>query len=304
MGTAGEFDREQADLLRRIADAEADTKERLTRSERRIAEVILDDPRAATRLSIAALAELAAVSEPTVNRFCRKFEPRGYPEFKLRLAQSLVLGMPYVSPALTPGDDAATYTGKIVDSAISSLRGLPAQLPGSLVERVVDLLLAARRVFFFGLGVSSTVARDAEHHFFRFDLPVTAHEDVLMQRMYAASAAAGDLFFMISHTGRTREIIDVAKLAAQRGATVVALTAAGSPLAGCSDCAIELELREDTDAYMPMTSRLAHLAVLDVLAAGVTLRRGEALQPHLRAIKESLLDTRLSRTPDPENSTP
>jgi RpiR family carbohydrate utilization transcriptional regulator len=70
-----------------------------------------------------------------------------------------------------------------------------------------------------------------------------------------------------------------------------------------SDCAIELEAREDTDAYMPMTSRLAHLAVLDVLAAGVTLRRGEALQPHLRAIKESLRDTRLSHTPASESNT-
>ena len=49
---------------------------------------------------------------------------------------------------------------------------------------------------------------------------------------------------------------------------------------------------EDTDAYMPMTSRLVHLAVLDVLAAGVTLRRGESLQTHLRAIKESLRATR------------
>ena len=59
-----------------------------------------------------------------------------------------------------------------------------------------------------------------------------------------------------------------------------------------SNLPIALEVTEDTDAYMPMTSRLAHLAVLDVLATAVTLRRGEALQPHLRAIKESLRATR------------
>jgi RpiR family carbohydrate utilization transcriptional regulator len=264
----------------------------LTKSERRIAAVILDDPRGATRLSIAALAERAGVSEPTVNRFCRKFEPRGYPEFKLRLAQSLVLGVPYVSSAVTPGDDTATYTAKIVDSAVASLRGLPAQLPAELVERVVDALLNARRIFFCGLGVSSAVAQDAEQHFFRFALPVSAHADVLMQRMHAAAADGGDLFFMISHTGRTRELVDVARLARDRGAEVVALTATASPLARVSTMAIALDVSEDTDAYMPMTSRLAHLAVLDVLAAGVTLRRGEALQPHLRAIKESLRATR------------
>ncbi len=253
--------------------------------------------RAATRHSIAVLAELAGVSEPTVNRFCRKFEPRGYPEFKLRLAQSLVRGLPYVSSAVGPDDDTATFTAKILDSAVFSLRTIAEQLPPDLVDRVVDKLLAARRIFFFGLGVSSAVAQDAEHHFFRFALPVSAHADVLMQRMHAAAAGPEDLFFMISHTGRTRDLVDTARLALDRGACVVALTAAGTPLAKASSVAIELNVTEDTDAYMPMTSRLAHLAVLDVLAAGVSLRRGEELQSHLRAIKESLRATRFAPAP-------
>jgi RpiR family carbohydrate utilization transcriptional regulator len=274
---------------------------RLTKSERRIVAVIQDDPRAATRYSIATLAELAGVSEPTVNRFCRKFEPRGYPEFKLRLAQSLVHGLPFVSSAVAPDDDTATFTAKILDSAVFSLRTLAEQLPTQLVDRVVDELLSARRILFFGLGVSSAVAQDAEHHFFRFALPVSAHGDVLMQRMHAAAASSADLFFMISHTGRTRDLVETAKLARERQATVIALTAAGTPLARASSLAIELNVSEDTDAYMPMTSRLAHLAVLDVLAAGVSLRRGEELQPHLRAIKESLRATRFAPATGPAN---
>ncbi len=268
--------------------------ERLTKSERRVAEVILDDPRTATRLSIAALAERAQVSEPTVNRFCRKFEPAGFPAFKLRLAQSLVLGVPYVSSAVAPGDDTQTVTSKILDGAAQTLRALPAQLPSTLIDQVVDELLNARRIFFCGMGVSGVVAQDAEHHFFRFDLPVSAHSDSLMLRMYAAAASPGELFFVISHTGRTRELVEIAQLARQRNATVVALTARGSALARSSDLAIELEVAEDTDAYMPMTSRLQHLAVLDVVAAGVALRRGERLQSRLRAIKESLRTTRFA----------
>lgn len=290
---------QDSNLLHEIGSA----ARRLTKSERRIVDAILDDPRAATRLSIAALAELARVSEPTVNRFCRKFEPRGYPEFKLRLAQSLVLGLPYVSSSIAPDDGTATYTTKILDSAVLSMRALGDQLPPALVDAVIDRLLAAQHIFFFGLGISSAVAQDAEHHFFRFALPVTAHADVLMQRMHAAAARKDHLFFMISHTGRTRDLVDIANLATARGAEVVALTAAGSPLAKASSLAIELEVSEDTDAYMPMTSRLAHLVVLDVLAAGVSLRRGEALQPHLRAIKESLRATRFAPLPGGKQST-
>ena len=39
---------------------------------------------------------------------------------------------------------------------------------------------------------------------------------------------------------------------------------------------------------LPMTSRIIQLTVLDVLATGMTLRRGVDFQPHLRKIKESL----------------
>jgi RpiR family carbohydrate utilization transcriptional regulator len=275
-------------LLNAIESAEG----RLTRSDRLIASVIKDDPQAATRLSIAALAARAGVSEPTVNRFCRKFEPAGYPAFKLRLAQCLVLGVPYLSSAVEPGDDTHTVTGKIIDSTVASLERLRAQLQPAVIEAVVEAMLGARRIYFFGLGVSNAVASDAQHHFFRFDLPVQANGDVLMQRMLASAADERDLFFMISHTGRTRELVEIATIAASRGATLVALTAVGSPLARCSDILIGLSENEDTDSYMPMTSRLIHLAALDVLAAAFTLRRGEALQPQLRVIKESLLATR------------
>lgn len=61
----------------------------LNRSERKVAEVILADPQAATRASIAVLAKAAGVSEPTVNRFCKRFNTAGFPDFKLHLAQAL-----------------------------------------------------------------------------------------------------------------------------------------------------------------------------------------------------------------------
>ena len=59
----------------------------LSKSERAVAETILADPEHSVHLSIARLATAAGVSEPTVNRFCRSLGCRGFPDFKLRLAQ-------------------------------------------------------------------------------------------------------------------------------------------------------------------------------------------------------------------------
>jgi RpiR family carbohydrate utilization transcriptional regulator len=59
-----------------------------------------------------------------------------------------------------------------------------------------------------------------------------------------------------------------------------------------STLAMDVDVPENTDEYMPMASRIVHLVVLDVLATGMTLRRGPDFLPHLEKIKNSLKPTR------------
>ncbi|PTU79281.1 transcriptional regulator HexR [Pseudomonas indoloxydans] len=287
------------DRVRNLLEQIQSRLDDLNKAERKVAEVILHDPQQATRFSIAALAQAAGVSEPTVNRFCRSFGANGYPELKMQLAQSLASGAAYVSRAVSADDGPEAYTRKIFGSTIASLDTACQSLDAQLVSRAVDLLIQARQIHFFGLGASASVALDAQHKFFRFNLAVSAHSDVLMQRMIASVAHTGDLFVIISYTGRTRELVEVARLARENGASVLGLTAAGSPLARASTLSLDIPLPEDTDIYMPMTSRIIQLTVLDVLATGVTLRRGVDFQPHLRRIKESLTASRYPADEEP-----
>jgi RpiR family carbohydrate utilization transcriptional regulator len=264
----------------------------LNKSETKVANVILSDPDAATQSSIAALAKKASVSEPSVNRFCKRFNASGFPDFKLKLAKSLVSGIRFVNRNVDPSDDVASYTPKIIDSTINTLASVRDKISYARVNQVVDKLIQAKRIYFFGLGASGSVARDAEHKFFRFNLPVSSHEDVLMQRMLASTGGAGDVFFIVSHTGRTKEVVEVAEIARNNGSTVIGLTAPESPLAAMCTLAMDVDVPENTDEYMPMASRIVHLVILDVLATGMTLRRGPDFLPHLEKIKGSLKPTR------------
>ena len=268
------------------------TFDSLNKSEKKVAGAILDDPEAATRSSIAILAKKAGVSEPSVNRFCKRFETAGFPDFKLKLAQCLVSGVKFVNSNVQLNDNVFKYTPKIFDNAIHDLVAIKNQIDSSIIEKVVDQLLKARRIFFFGLGTSGAVARDAENKFFRFDLPVSFHVDVLTMRMLSAAAKPGDLFFMISHTGRTKAIIDATDDARGNGAIVVGLTTPGSMLAKKSDLAIEVLVSENTEEYMAMTSRIVHLVILDVLATGFILSKGPEFLNHMEKINLSLKPTR------------
>ncbi|AZM98014.1 MurR/RpiR family transcriptional regulator [Vreelandella venusta] len=276
------------DLLDRLRER----LEELNRSERKVANVILEDPAVATSLSIASLAQAASVSEPTVNRFCRNFGAKGYPDFKIKLAQSLAGGTPYVTRAVEPGDTATQYTHKIFGATIAALDEAQREVDMAAVERMVDYLTQAKQIHFFGLGASGAVAQDAQHKFFRFNLPVMAYVDVLMQRMVAAACHTGDVVVIISYTGRTRELVDIARVARESGAVVLGITAPNSPLSLECTSTLEVATPEDTDHYMPMTSRMIQLTLIDALATGVTLRRGEDFLPHLKKIKDSLRDTR------------
>ncbi|WP_288445068.1 MurR/RpiR family transcriptional regulator [uncultured Serratia sp.] len=269
--------------------------ELLSKSERKVAEVILASPQTAIHSSIATLARMADVSEPTVNRFCRRLDTKGFPDFKLHLAQSLANGTPYVNRNVEEDDSVDSYTSKIFESVMASLDTVKANLDIAAINRAVDLLTQAKKISFFGLGASAAVAHDAMNKFFRFNIPVVYFDDIVMQRMSCMNSGEGDVVVLISHTGRTKNLVEMAHLARENDATVLAITSRDTPLAQAASLALLLDVPEDTDVYMPMVSRIAQLTLIDVLATGFTLRRGAKFRDNLKRVKEALKESRFDK---------
>ncbi|MBW7983304.1 MurR/RpiR family transcriptional regulator [Enterobacillus tribolii] len=269
--------------------------DQLSKSERKVAEVILASPQTAIHSSIATLAKMADVSEPTVNRFCRRLETKGFPDFKLHLAQSLANGTPYVNRNVEETDSVDAYTSKIFESAMASLEVAKNSLDMVAVNRAVDLLTQAKKISFFGLGASAAVAHDAMNKFFRFNIPVVYFDDIVMQRMSCMNSNDGDVVVLISHTGRTKSLVEMAHLARENDATVIAITSRDTPLAMEATLPLILDVPEDTDVYMPMVSRIAQLTLIDALATGFTLRRGAKFRDNLKRVKEALKESRFDK---------
>ncbi len=269
--------------------------EQLSKSERKVADIIMASPETTIHSSIATLAKISNVSEPTVNRFCRRLETKGFPDFKLHLAQSIATGTPYVNRNVEEDDTAASYTSKIFETAMACLNDVKKNIDTDHINRAVDLLSQAKRISFFGLGASASVAHDALNKFFRFNIPTVYFNDILMQRMSCINCTKGDVVVIISHTGRTISLIDVASIAKKNGATVIGITEKDSPLDKVCSFSICLNVPEDTDIYMPMASRIVQMTVIDVLVTGVTLRRGPAFRENLKKVKEAIKDSRFNK---------
>ncbi len=261
----------------------------LRRSDRRVAEHILSDPQAALSATIAETAREAAVSEPTVMRFCAALGFDGYQDFKLRLAQSVTLGMPATQSVLDMTDTPRAITDKVFDYTMNSLDWARKQIDHAAVAQAIEMLAAADRIEFFGFGASWIVAADAQQKFPLFGVPCLVHFDDHQQFIAASMMRPGNVAVAISNTGQTTGLIQIAQTAREAGATVIALSGdRDSTLARHCDLMLLVETLENTNVYTPTISRLAALTVIDVLAVGVAMRRGPEHQRRVSRMKRRL----------------
>ncbi|MCA6218728.1 SIS domain-containing protein [Ideonella sp. B7] len=265
-------------------------------AEQRVAELLLRDPRSFASLPVGELARRAEVSKPTVVRFCRSVGYDGLVDFKLKLAGTVNEGVPFVHRAVDEDDRAAELIIKVVDNAVSALMKYRNAAAPAAYERAIEALAGAARrqcrLEFYGMGNSGIVAQDAQHKFFRLGVNATAPGDSHVQVMSATMLRPGDCVVAFSNSGRSRDLIEGVELALRKGATLIAVTASGSPLAQLAQSHGQILLAadhpEDYDRYSPMVSRLLHLTIVDILTTGVALKLGQALRPTLQEIKSNL----------------
>lgn len=284
-------------LMERLSNAE-----RLLRpSERKVARSVLSDPAGAVRRSMASLASMAGVSEPTVMRFCTGLGFEGFQSFKFALAEALAIGIPVTHSAISMDDPISAIGIKIFDHTLSSLDRARRALDADAVTAAVDVLLAARSVLFVGLGASGIIAQDALQQAVLFGVPCAAPIDLHQQFMAASMLDEKCVIVAISNTGRSRSTLDIAAQGQRNGATLIAIVGGPSPLLDLADVGLVLRTFEDTDIYTPTVSRLAGLVLIDVLATAIAVRRGPEHLKRLQVMKESLSAFRGSAEPDARN---
>lgn len=287
------------DVLGRIKDR-LDT---LSPAERKVGAAVLADVRRAVEESIASLALRAGVSEPSVTRFCRAIGCLGVRDFKLKLAQSLVVGELYLNadaPPEMPDADAPAYWTPILADARGAIREVERQLPAAAVQAAAEAVAAARQVVTFGLGGSAAIlAEEAQYRLFRYGVNVACCPEAYFMRMTAATLGPEDVVVAVSASGRTVELIQAVSLARGYGATTIAITATASPLAEAVEHPLCVAVAETHDTLTPTSVRFAYLAVVDLLSAATGYALGPKARESLRRIKYTALTHRAGNVLEP-----
>lgn len=265
----------------------------LRRSERKVAQLVLAQPDRVIHMRIVDLAAAAEVSEPTVVRFCRAIGCQGFQSFKLTLAQALAQNTSQEPFVLSELDTARDYTYKVFDAIVETLSQVRGTLDPDAIEVAVDALCNARRVEFYGFGASSPVAIDAQHKFFRLQIASAALSDPHIQAMSAMSLTPDDVVVAISQSGRSTALLEAIDYARESGAVIIGLAPSATPVLARCTIPIPIDVESpNEDSYTPLPSRIAHLAVIDILAVGVSKMKGEEVNHHLHKLNRGLQSLR------------
>ncbi|MDR6974652.1 DNA-binding MurR/RpiR family transcriptional regulator [Streptomyces sp. 3330] len=266
----------------------------LTRSLRRVAEAVVNDPAGCAVLTVTGLAELTGTSEATVVRAARLLGYSGYRDLRLALAGLAAQQRSGRAPALTTDiavdDPLADVVAKLAEDERQTLADTAAALDTGQLEAAVTAAAAARRIDVYGVGASGLVAQDLVQKLLRIGRVAHAHSDTHLAVTTAVQLAPGDLAIAVTHSGATRDAIEPLRVAFERGATTVAVT--GRPKSAVTQYADHVlatsTARESELRPAAMSSRTSQLLVVDCLFVGVAQRTYATAAPALAASYEAL----------------
>lgn len=242
-----------------------------TNTEKKIADYTLEHTKDVIYMSITDLADACGVAESSVFRFCKAMDLKGYQEFKIALAHSISPddeGTSHLSSQITMEDTIEELSSKLLSTNISALNETYNLIEAEDISKAVDYMIKADKIHFFGVGASLITALEAKNKFMRITNKTECSLDSHLQIMSAALMNQNDVGVLISYSGSTKDIIEVAKVAREKGAKTICITRfEKSPLTTYSYITLLCGVNEGPLQSATLSAKISQLFILDILYA-------------------------------------
>lgn len=246
---------------------------------------ILNDPAAAANCTIKELSEKTYTSQATIVRLCVKLGFSGYRDFRRTLSGEVEVIKRTIREdvsEITRTDSLEEMTAKVTRMNIKSLEDTLRLMDLDTLAECVELIDQARTIGLFGVGAGLVVARDAYMKLLRSNKPCVFNDDWHNQRLQAQNLGREDLAILITYSGRTREVVECARILKMKGCPMVAITQNdSSPVAQMSTHNIYIPSNEQILRSGAMASRMAQMNVIDILYTAYAYKRYDSFKQRL-----------------------
>lgn len=278
----------------------------LSGASRRIGQAVIADPATVSVSSITELALRSGTSSASVTRFCHTLGFATFGEFRVSLAADLAhqAGAGWeldVGATIAPTDPMSRVVAVIRALGTATINDTIAQLDIATLDTAAAAIATARRVDFFGIGGSGTLAAELQQRLHRIARPSWFSQDPHAALTSAALLGPDDVLVAFSHSGRTTEVVDVVSEASRHGATTIAVTNfPRSPVGLTADLVLTTTVQDATFGPETIAARHAALIVIDCLYIAVAQRTYEHTSEAFRRTTAAVVGHRGTTPPIPD----
>ena len=273
-------------------------KNQLTSIEKKIAEYILEDPERIKNLNTYEIAKNCNTSQASIVRFSKKLGFSGFPDFKLSLSQDIgnrkaESHVNIMHEELKSTDSFEIIGKKVATENIRAVNNTYEITDFNELEKAVQAINNARKIMLVGVGFSGIVARDFYFKLMELGKVASFENDSHMQLSYLSTMNENDILFVISHSGKTLELFNLAKVAKNKGIKIITLTSvASNPIRELGDIKLStVEMKSDFRATA-LSPRISQLTVIDMIYIKLMLEN-ENLQDYIFNAIELVKDSKL-----------
>lgn len=242
----------------------------LTQAEKRAAKYILSSPKEMVKLPLSKMAKRCECGEATVVRLCKTIGVSGYTELKQTLSRQLSMPAEQNDVLQMSNRD----MGAIIENAFKlNIINLKKTLEVAAVEEyeeACNVIAKARKLVFFAIGDAMFPCSYASLRFRRIGYDCYADSDADVQIINASNMGEADVAIAISHSGRTKQVVEAMRIAKEKGAKTICFTKVGkSELTKYSDIVLYNVTIDTTIDKEVIGRRVAEQAMLDAIYMGV-----------------------------------
>lgn len=250
-----------------------------SKQTRRIAKYLLNHTDIIKSYTLVKLSEETDVSYATICRFFSKIGLSGFKELKELLSEQDINSAEKIKSEGYLSEMAQTLPPEIVSKNIhqffSSIIS-SSELDEDQLKKALEILASNKNVYCFGLGTSAVAAHYAYIKFLRLNIPCSCDYDIILAKMKVSLLNEDSILFLISSSGRTNEILEIAKAAHSTKTKVISICDfPDSPLSNLSDVNLYTTKRE-SQQYKNIDFPLLQeqITIIDVLSTCLTKTRG------------------------------
>lgn len=201
----------------------------LPNSENEVRVYILKNSNEVIKMSIQELASKSFTSPPTIMRLCKRLGLKGFSDLKIEIASELktfeTMNINILDNAtFKKTDTVKDIVNKITDITVKSIEETSLLADEKVLYEVAKGIMKADVIDFYGVGASNNIAFDAAFKFMRIGKIVGCLSLIDRQKIQAINSNKNHFAVLISYSGETKEILEIAYILQNNNVPSVSIT--------------------------------------------------------------------------------